>query len=1536
MERVRRCLRRGDAVAGENAFSASSSRNQQNLSQPMKTAKIQKPRESLTSKFVRAACYPLFVIALVASPSLNAAITGQWDFKSGNLAATTGAALQYFDGVGGETSQQTVFGTTTTLGLPDIGGQPAHVMGFPRALPTMGYVVTPGAAANGGGSFVNQYTLIFDLLFPPASSGGWRGLIQIDDPVNNANDADLHINPAGAIGISGSYQGQVQTNTWHRIAFAFDLAAPGGPLLRKYIDGALVGEQILGAGVDGRWALNPVGGAFGETALLFTDDNADGGNTQPGFVSSIQIHDEALSSGYIQALGAPTTDGIPTTVVVPVTIVSRKPLANAMNVTPGSGIEVILADGSSPLNTATIVVKVNDQTLSRTVNSAGGLHTVQATLPTLNARSMNTLAIELTDPGLGPVTLQWDFRMAAYVLDSELEEEFAHRIAAYWKLDDGLTNPTATVMVDYIGENHSTITAGLPDYWIGAPQARFGGALRVDGENVYATVLPSDSLNIGTNAVTVSLWVKLEQLPADIPGSFGAIYDSVGDEYVLYLDKANRELRFKVTLANGEAARPGIPEARLKLGEWMHIVGQYDGKASLTVGEARVYLNGELMDTHVGHDGAPGTGLTGNVRSGQTAGLGRNGPDPANYYTGGIDDIAVWSQALSVDAIGYLASGNFVPVQAPDPNQLSIVQHPESRTAIPGTRVTFEVVREGGTPPFSYQWKHAGTNLPGATSSRLFVLVTPEAAGQYSAVVQDAVTSLESNPATLTVVPLPAEPTASLPLGLVAHWPLDDGLSNPATSIIADVRGTNPGTLFGGGPSAWLAAPQALFGGALDVDGVNIYSVISNTPALDINENQVTISLWAKLDQLPSELPGSFGAIYDSVGDNYVVYLDRNNQELRFKVTTAEGQAARPGIPQADLVLNEWLHIVAVYDGNATPTAGEARIYLNGVLKDTHVGHDAAVGSGLTGLVLAGQIAGLGRNGPNAESYFTGAIDDIGIWNRALTSGEIAYLASSNPIPQSATPWVIYENDFESYTEVATSLGDESDADPTGIEWQMQDDIPIAGAGADGSGVQVVNWIAASGAKSLLVRPGSEARIHFRETRSGSKYQLDFRIYSDRGPTSSHNFYILLNGMGSDNNGGDFLAYRGGRLTNDLALVSYDGVRATPGWANVGTNHLTQAWQHHRIVFDPNVPSLSVYVDDMTTPLLVNSGTARSETPMPTMMRIVNEGNSADDGFFAIDDIKLTVEGSIDLTSTFTEGFEGYPASSAGGLIDADPLGAWITTETDGTAAGGGRPLAPARVQVVDSSVVTPRSGNNSLKLEGGQRAGVTLAWGTPPGTDVQITWWARVPASVPGTVATYLRMSLYGVEGTSAYSGDKALLGYGSRDASIGDATSLTYFTTAWVDSGVDYTPNVWEEYRLITHNSDGQYSIVKNPSSATPTVIVDRAPYVGNAPTWGPTFMAAWSSSNGSGHPPVYIDDIEITSFGLPSFSISGGSFVAEGFQLNWGSAGATATYEVWRGTNVANPASFEKIADNLAATTFTDPNPPAGGAYYRVVAK
>ena len=55
-------------------------------------------------------------------------VTGQWDFQNGNLAASVGKDLQYFDGPAGATATLTQFGTCSRFGIPLINGVDAEVM----------------------------------------------------------------------------------------------------------------------------------------------------------------------------------------------------------------------------------------------------------------------------------------------------------------------------------------------------------------------------------------------------------------------------------------------------------------------------------------------------------------------------------------------------------------------------------------------------------------------------------------------------------------------------------------------------------------------------------------------------------------------------------------------------------------------------------------------------------------------------------------------------------------------------------------------------------------------------------------------------------------------------------------------------------------------------------------------------------------------------------------------------------------------------------------------------------------------------------------------------------------------------------------------------------------------------------------------------------------------------------------------------------------------------------------------------------------
>ncbi len=226
-------------------------------------------------------------------------VTGQWDFLRGDLRATVGGDLQYV----GDTTNLTSFP------MMSINGAPTPVMAFGSNAPSQGFTMWHGAMPNGGGQFVNQYTLILDVMFPASSSGLWRALFQTDPFNHPGDDAEFYVGSASAtpapngIGAEGQYNGTLAPDTWYRIAFAVDLTASAGQQLSTYVNGVLAGQQSLSGGVDGRFALGPA-------AQLFTG-GLNGGTTQPGYVSSIQFVNGCLPPATIAALGGPSADKLP-------------------------------------------------------------------------------------------------------------------------------------------------------------------------------------------------------------------------------------------------------------------------------------------------------------------------------------------------------------------------------------------------------------------------------------------------------------------------------------------------------------------------------------------------------------------------------------------------------------------------------------------------------------------------------------------------------------------------------------------------------------------------------------------------------------------------------------------------------------------------------------------------------------------------------------------------------------------------------------------------------------------------------------------------------------------------------------------------------------------------------------------------------------------------------------------------------------------------------------------------------------------------
>ena len=214
--------------------------------------------------------------------------------------------------------------------------------------------------------------------------------------------------------------------------------------------------------------------------------------------------------------------------------------------------------------------------------------------------------------------------------------------------------------------------------------------------------------------------------------------------------------------------------------------------------------------------------------------------------------------------------------------------------------------------------------------------------------------------------------SGSLTQGLVGYWPFcgnandDSGHGNNGT-----VNGATLTTdRFGNSNSAY------------DFDGLTSY--ISGAGVnLPQGDTARTVSLWVKTaGGFSVNTGGQTGAVFD--------YGTLENNK-RFSVLLVDNDftnyfsaAYNDFHPDSSIGNNVWTNIVWVY------SATNLKLYLNGV--------PSSIGT-ISNLNTTGQNFVIGNTIPNSIGQYEkykGAIDDIGIWNRALTPSEISQLYNQN------------------------------------------------------------------------------------------------------------------------------------------------------------------------------------------------------------------------------------------------------------------------------------------------------------------------------------------------------------------------------------------------------------------------------------------------------------------------------------------------------------------------------------------------------------
>ena len=323
-------------------------------------------------------------------------------------------------------------------------------------------------------------------------------------------------------------------------------------------------------------------------------------------------------------------------------------------------------------------------------------------------------------------------------------------------------------------------------------------------------------------------------------------------------------------------------------------------------------------------------------------------------WEGNIDDVRIYNRALSSNEVAQL--------YAFEADMPTITTQPQNQTVAQGGTAIFSVAATA-TSPLTCQWFKDGVALIGATNTTLTLTnVQPNRIGYYSVGVSNAVTGVVSANAALNI----SGYDFSQWQGLVAYYPFS-GNANDASG------NGNDGTPQGAVPTADRFGNS---NSAYAFDGANDYIVCT-----DMNlANTATISVWA----YPVGLVGSLVSKYNGqvVNCGYEFIYHNDNSLGLYAHVGYVGDPNNDIFPSGMtmLTLNSWSHCLLVLNN------GEARIYLNGVLKYTQANVNPT--SQNHDNVLLGRSVGGGN-------VFNGALDDIRIYNRALSPSEVQQLYAS-------------------------------------------------------------------------------------------------------------------------------------------------------------------------------------------------------------------------------------------------------------------------------------------------------------------------------------------------------------------------------------------------------------------------------------------------------------------------------------------------------------------------------------------------------------
>jgi hypothetical protein len=530
---------------------------------------------------------------------------------------------------------------------------------------------------------------------------------------------------------------------------------------------------------------------------------------------------------------------------------------------------------------------------------------------------------------------------------------------AHWKFDEG----TGSTAGDSSGNNYNGTITGAT--WFNDPV--HGWCLNFDGSGDWVSIPDTAALNI-TGDITIAAWVYFAKGGAE--QSIVAKTLTSGHTNSPFDFRTNVENPPKLDIVRSDASGHEVVHGTqpVPLNSWHHVLVRVENKV------ADFYIDGVLTDSY-------GTLTKTPTVNSKPLYIGRR--DDGLYFTGRVNAVRIYDRALSAEEIWQLYE-EWLSKKATNPNPA------DGETGVdPNAVLIWSPGKDAVTHDVYFGMDFNEVNDADIYDANVYM-------GNQDVNWWDA-NNYDSNglePDTMFYWRIDEISTAGTTKGDVwsfTTWPgeLDPNFASwwkfdEGTGTVAyDSAGDNDGSLVNG--PVWTTG---YIDGGLGFDGVNDYVDVPDDPSLRFTQNSsFSICAWGN----PTSAGGNCEILckMQTIGKydlfTYELWWNADYQLFEFVICQSGRHFVDVATPTGSAPAGSWSHVVCIYDNR------DMKVYLNGELK----------GSGNfpyeTGTNTADKNVGIGARlvGSGIANYFRGTLDDIRIYNRPLSDGEIEQLYQS-------------------------------------------------------------------------------------------------------------------------------------------------------------------------------------------------------------------------------------------------------------------------------------------------------------------------------------------------------------------------------------------------------------------------------------------------------------------------------------------------------------------------------------------------------------